>query len=144
VARDAEIRKSGSTAAEPGRRERIVILVLPLGGVVLPIVGWLIGVVLLWSSPVWTKREKTLATLLPPGGLAVVVYLAVKLNSQCTSTGGVGRPTVQHCVGAGTSFLETLALATYLLTGIGTPVVLALRAFWTRQGGNAHLAQHLT
>ena len=46
-----------------------VLALLPIGGVVLPIVGWIAGVILLWVSPAWTTRDKVIGTLLVPGGL---------------------------------------------------------------------------
>src|SRR3954452_7606151 len=44
--------------------------------VLLPVV-WVVGVVLLWRSPVWTTRDKLIGTLVVPGGLAYVNYVAV-------------------------------------------------------------------
>jgi len=44
-----------------------IFLVL-VGGVVLPILGWFIGVTLLWTSRAWTTRDKLVGTLLLPGG----------------------------------------------------------------------------
>jgi hypothetical protein len=49
-------------------REVAAILLLPFGGVVIPVAGWFIGLYLLWASPVWTRVEKTAATLVLPFG----------------------------------------------------------------------------
>ncbi len=65
---------------------------LLFGGFVF-LVGWLAGAVLLWNSTVWTTREKILATLIWPGGLAAVVYaggIAVVVGSPTACTGGSG------------------------------------------------------
>jgi hypothetical protein len=47
---------------EPKRRrgplEWAAIILLLVGGVVIPVVGWIIGVLLLWISQAWTIREK--------------------------------------------------------------------------------------
>jgi hypothetical protein len=52
----------------PGVREWLTIPLLLVGTLAFG-VGWIFGVVLLWSSPVWKVREKILATALFPGGL---------------------------------------------------------------------------
>lgn len=50
-------------------------IVLLVGGVLLPFLGWLVGIVLLWASHAWTLRDKLIGTLVIPGGLMVPVYL---------------------------------------------------------------------
>lgn len=37
--------------------EWIAVVLLLIGGVVVPVVGWFAGVVLLWTSSVWTVRD---------------------------------------------------------------------------------------
>lgn len=34
----------------------------------IPIIGWVVGIVLVWMSPGWSKVQKTTATLVWPGG----------------------------------------------------------------------------
>ena len=50
------------------RREDSVITWLLFGGLLVG-VGWLVGVNRLWRSPVWSRSEKLLGTLVVPGGL---------------------------------------------------------------------------
>ena len=45
-------------------------------GSVLFVIGWLVGVVLAWSSRRWTLGEKLVATLVFPGGPFAVLFLA--------------------------------------------------------------------
>ncbi|MGI8577682.1 MAG: hypothetical protein ACR2KG_07135 [Nocardioidaceae bacterium] len=59
-----------------GRDVAAVVLLL-VGGVVVPVVGWLVGAVMLWSSTAWCVKDKLIATLLVPGGLSTVVLLGV-------------------------------------------------------------------
>ncbi len=61
----------------PGALEFGALILLAIGGLVLPIIGWVIGVILLWISPAWTSGEKLLGTLVVPGGLAVPLFLGV-------------------------------------------------------------------
>ncbi len=59
------------------RRERtgwypvVTVLLLIIGGYVIPVLGWVLGVVMLWASDAWSAREKWLGTLAGP--LAVLV-----------------------------------------------------------------------
>jgi hypothetical protein len=58
-----------------GTLEIVTLILLLIGGVVLPVIGWVVGVVLLWTSNVWTAGEKLLGTLVVPGGLALPFFL---------------------------------------------------------------------
>ena len=78
---------SGTVAGQPvaaatqpsriGALEIAAVLFLLLGGIVIPFLGWAIGVVLLWLSPRWTTRDKLLGTLVWPGGLLTPALLLV-------------------------------------------------------------------
>jgi len=67
-------RLSSSETEKSGLHEALAIALLLFGGYLL-IIGWLIGVVLLWSSPAWRTRDKVLGTLIFPGGLLWPFYL---------------------------------------------------------------------
>lgn len=69
----------GITPAKTTWREIGALIFLSVGGLVLPVVGWFIGVVLLWVSDAWNTREKLLGTLFPPG-VAVILLLADAVN----------------------------------------------------------------
>jgi hypothetical protein len=55
-----------------GAVDRATLVLLALGGV-LPLVGWVATIWLLWSSRAWTHREKLAASLALPGGPWVAV-----------------------------------------------------------------------
>jgi uncharacterized membrane protein len=57
-----------------GALEVITLILLLIGGIVIPVIGWLVGAVLLWTSQVWTAREKLIGTLVVPGGLALPLF----------------------------------------------------------------------
>jgi len=61
------------------------VLLLTVGSII-PLLGWLIGVVLLWSSRRWTVVEKLLATLIVPGGPLAIALLAVAVPGQVCSS----------------------------------------------------------
>jgi hypothetical protein len=94
----------------------IAVLLLPVGGVV-PGLGWLIVMVLLWTSLRWTAREKLLATVAVPGG-PPVAYFAVE-----------GIASLQLSAAGKVPLL--VATVPLLLVPTGAAVYLAVRA-WRR------------
>lgn len=69
--------------------ELAAVLMLTLGSLI-PVVGWLVGVALLWSSRLLRVPEKVLGTLIIPGGpglLLVVGALASDSTTSCSSGG---------------------------------------------------------
>jgi len=71
IAAEAE---SGS-GERAGTREWLAIPLLLFGGFAL-MIGWCVGFALLWSSKIWTTRDKLIGTFVVPGGLATVFFLA--------------------------------------------------------------------
>jgi hypothetical protein len=126
IAADAEER-FGIRRRSSGLDVAALILLL-IGGVVVPILGWLVGVVLLWSSSVWTSREKLIGTLVVPGGLALPFFLTTYgttsetcgqvNNGPITCTGG---PSLAYQV-----LMVTLVIA-LVVVPIGTTIFLARR-----------------
>jgi uncharacterized membrane protein len=114
---------AGQPATQPGRAgalELAAVLFLLLGGIVIPVLGWFIGVVLLWMSPRWTAKDKLLGTLVWPGGLLAPALLVVAgaaagllatSVTTCTSSDPVAAPlgssqgtvaqTATHCTTSG-------------------------------------------
>jgi hypothetical protein len=82
---------AGASVGETARsfRDVATILLLLIGGVVVPVIGWLVGVALLWSSGSWTTGRKLLATLVWPGGLGLAFYLLAFPTSSSSSSGSV-------------------------------------------------------
>jgi hypothetical protein len=65
-------------ASRPGRvanRDLLAVVGLVVGSLVVPVIGWLAGLALLWISPTWTTGEKLLGTLVWPGGLLLPLAL---------------------------------------------------------------------
>ena len=60
------------------RGEVTALWLLLIGGIILPVLGWIIGVVILWASERWSRRDKLIGTFIVPGGLllpfAVLAY----------------------------------------------------------------------
>jgi hypothetical protein len=94
-------------------REKSTILLL-LFGAILWGFGWLVGVVLLWSSPRWRLRERLLGTLIWPGGM-LAVFLLVVLPGKTESCVSSSLDQVEHCTSRGWSLPGWLAIPTVLL-----------------------------
>jgi|SRR5271166_4328137 len=114
-----------------GTREWAAIFLLLFGAIAAG-VGWLVGVALLWSSRVWTTKDKLIGTLVLPGGLfasAVLVVLATAraYKEKCLHLGS----SLVHCTrlpSSGPSTLVSIGLILLALTPIATGVYLARRA----------------
>ena len=65
---------TGQAPARAGLNEWLAIPLLLAGGFIF-VIGWFVGVVLLWSSRIWTLRDKLIGTLVLPGGLATSAFI---------------------------------------------------------------------
>jgi hypothetical protein len=77
------------------------VILLPLGGFAFG-VGWLVGLILLWSSRLWTTRDKLIGTLIIPGGLAasLVALLTLGLLAGTSYSCGGGPTVIDPSTGA--------------------------------------------
>ena len=142
----------GIASSSVTRSDWLAVGLLLIGGF-LVVVGWFVGVVLLWSSRVWTVRDKVIGTLIVPGGLAASLFVTIDVvahessSSSCTS--GVGRLVVGgarqvtgRCTG-GSSGLHGGPLALLLACLIAAPIItsiyLARRLRRAGDGGAAHI-----
>ena len=56
----------------------VTALLLEFGGLLVPLAGWVAGIMLLWSSALWTRGEKLVATIVPPAvGILLFSSLAI-------------------------------------------------------------------
>jgi hypothetical protein len=107
-----------------GGLEVWALILIPIGGLVVPVIGWIVGVALLWASRVWTTRDKWIGTLIVPGGLAPAFYLTLFASyvevCRPTTVDGVSRTVctggppeaVQVLASVGTILLFVLPIAT--------------------------------
>jgi hypothetical protein len=110
-----------------GLHEWGAIILLLLGGFVLGI-GWIAGLILLWSSRAWTTRDKLIGTLFWPGGLLIAFYawMAFLIGTAEVCGGIAGQP--DQCSGGGGSVLPVVGLALAALVPFATAFYLAWRA----------------
>lgn len=107
-----------------GAQEWLAVMLLPLGGFLFG-VGWIAGVILLWTSRAWSTLDKVIGTVVIPGGLATVAslsarYLLREVDRPCPRSGPV-------CEDGGVD-LGFLALAVLAVMSIVTAIYLAKRA----------------
>ena len=144
----AEAGAGQAPAAQAGLLEWLAIPLLLIGGFIF-IVGWFVGVVLLWTSRIWTVRDKLIGTLVVPGGLATAVFLMTFATT--TTTGSVSMTTctgtatpvgphspkvgksVSHCVetgssGGGVNYFALALLVLLVVLPILTAIYLGRRA----------------
>jgi uncharacterized membrane protein len=96
-------------AARRGAREVLALLFLVTG---LPLVlGWLVGVGLLVSSPLWSPRQKLLGVLVWPGGVLAVAGLVAGFF--------LFLPSALHTAAMVFFVLAPLAVAAYLYREAG-------------------------
>jgi uncharacterized membrane protein len=74
----------------PGWMEIATLILLLIGGIVIPLFGWVIGVVLLWVSNAWNVRDKIIGTLVVPGGLGLSLFLLFYAASSSGEGGSLG------------------------------------------------------
>jgi len=118
-----------------GWSEIAAVILLLIGGLVLPVVGWFVGLVLLWASNAWNTRDKLIGTLVVPGGLALPLFLAFSVGGgssggkTCEIDPGTGQEL--NCTQFGTDssadIIGIAVLAVLLLAPIVTTAYLAYR-----------------
>jgi hypothetical protein len=80
--------RSGVVHRRGGWLEIFALVGLLVGGFVL-VIGWFVGLVLLWVSDAWTTREKLVGIFLVPGGLLpAFLMLSGALGGYSESCGG--------------------------------------------------------
>jgi uncharacterized membrane protein len=126
-------------ARRSGALDVAALILLLLGGVVIPVIGWLLGVALLWISSAWTARQKLLGTLVVPGGLALPVGLLViaTSGSSCIQEPISGAGVQPICTSGGNSgqIVGSIIVALLAAASIATIVYLG-----RRMGRNAEVA----
>jgi uncharacterized membrane protein len=105
--------RAGTGSTRPAGFEVAAVILLLAGGFAAG-VGWLAGLVMLWTSDAWSLRDKVLGTLVVPGGLAGALYL---LMFAYLGSGQVVicSPDENDCTGSATTFGDVLLLAGSML-----------------------------
>ena len=130
----AAARGERSETATAGERRRVGAV--EVFALLLTPFFWPAGVILLWISPAWSRRDKLIGTLLPPGGyLPLLMLPAVLLADGFTSTCGSSVDTQGHLASSCTGFatlpvwqqdLEQAAVVAAVLILLVLPILTAI------------------
>jgi hypothetical protein len=123
IAAEAHRRFGKLVRPTAGAREVAAVIFLGLG-LLLPVLGWFVGVVLLWTSDAWSRRDKVIGTVLTSGGSLGFVLLGASIGGHLYVNG--------HEVGGSQSWVVTdlvpaLAAFAVLVLPIATAVYLLVR-----------------
>lgn len=141
LAEDAGAQPSAGSAAAPAGAARrpgtglalAAVLLLTVGSLI-PVVGWAVGVALLWASRLWRPSEKLLGTLVVPGGPGLFFWFGTLFAVRtCAATAtGSASGTVEEsttCTVAGLPpWLGTSLFAAGLVAPFVVGAVLYMRA----------------
>jgi uncharacterized membrane protein len=129
IAAEARAEDAASATAEPGAaapkptpaasgdaRWYVVLaaLLIAVGGVVVPVIGWIVGIALVWLSRTWHTSEKWVATL--TGFAAVGLAVLINLVTLGLRPGGL------------------VGMHSILLVGILGNVIVGIWLLWRAQG----------
>jgi Protein of unknown function (DUF1700) len=123
----------GMAPRKVGWKEVGALVLLPIGGVLIPVLGWIVGIVLLWVSDAWSTRDKLVGTLVVPGGLLVPVWLGLvtsESGSCIEMSSGPGPRTARTCLedgAGGIDILKIAVIAMLVLAPLATTAYLARR-----------------
>lgn len=108
---------AASGSATPGGPRWYTVLaslLVALGGVLIPVLGWVMGLAMVWLSKTWHRWEKWVATLLPPvvAAFAIAPGLVSSAVSGAQAEGGAGavNPLLPSVYSVWSSVLLVLAL----------------------------------
>jgi hypothetical protein len=127
---------TGTAAAQrasAGGHEVAAVVLLLIGGLLAGI-GWLVGVLLLWTSPRWRLGDKVLGTLIWPGGIAaalagpaVLFVRQIKTGPVCTTVSSQQLCPTSAPTLALPGWLFVLLLVVGAFLAVGGPVWMATR-----------------
>jgi len=128
-----DIAATGSVRRPLGVREIAAVVLLLIGGFIF-LVGWVVGLILLWASPRWRWPDKLLGTLVWPFGYAGVLYglLAGAFTNAANNDGpfcGYGCTSTSQGGGL-PQWLGVLILVAVFVAPIAMATWLVLRARW--------------
>jgi len=133
----------GVPRRESGILEVFALIGLLVGGLIIPVVGWFVGVALLWGSRAWTTREKLLGTLVVPGGLATSFFLLFYGVSSSGCSGEISPVTHQpvgSCEDETSAVWSVVAVSVVILLVVAPVVTTAYLALRLRRPVRSRVA----
>jgi hypothetical protein len=125
--------RPGKPSGGAGWKEIVALILLPIGGIIVPILGWIAGAVLLWVSDAWNTKDKLIGTLLFPGGLLIPTALLF-MAGESSGCGSVVNPQLQPQQGVpscpptdGVGVWEIVVMAALVIVPLAVIAYLARR-----------------
>ena len=106
----------------------LTIVLLAIGGFIVPVLGWLVGLVMLWYSRTWVLRDKIIGTLLLPVVAAIVVGISWVVRVTTPATVVDGEEAINPLIPAAYDITHSSILATVFIVPVITTIYLAVRA----------------
>jgi hypothetical protein len=126
----AEARERFGLPAEPARPATPWLEIIALVLLVIPFLGWLVGVVLVWVSRRWTIRDKVIGTLggmsWVVAGLGTIMVRAVNIPSSAMGSGTPVGPAGQ-IESTDPSVVEVILFVAPFVLPIAAAIYLAVR-----------------
>lgn len=119
----------GTVRRRPVALDYLAVGLLLIGGLVLPVVGWFLGLALLLSSPSWTRADKVWGALVVPGGLAPAVFSlfgAIPAGRVCSGFTDSTGQLVETCSGGPSVGVQVLLWLLFAFLVIG-PMATSVR-----------------
>lgn len=126
--------------AKPSGKDLLGIGLILIGGVIVPIIGWIAGVILVLRSRTWATRDKLVAFALVPGGLFLPVLISEMswgASGSCTGHGGPGVAATTVCSGGAGAGHGTLGL---IIVAVLAAAALVGPGWLLRQARRPHAA----
>ncbi|HEV2890757.1 MAG TPA: hypothetical protein VGX28_10315 [Frankiaceae bacterium] len=117
----AALAEAGVVAQPKPVMEWWAVFLVSAGSVLLPVLGWLAGISMVWSSRIWQRRLKVAATLMFPlgfGGVFVLWRLYDGLGEDCVYSPHMGVCTAR--------WVSNPALVAFFVYGVLSPFVSTL------------------
>jgi len=100
IAAEARSEAAGSSLVEPVDTTELeprwipvlAALLVAFGGVIVPVVGWLVGIAMVWMSKTWRARDKWIATLTPFVAVCMFALVFALIGSASGPSSGPGMP----------------------------------------------------
>jgi uncharacterized membrane protein len=116
--------RSGLVSRRAGPVEIAALIGLLIGGFVF-VIGWFVGLVLLWVSEAWSLREKLVGTLLVPGGLLPALLILTGAvggySETCGSEGDLVTGEISTVCTGGPSLAARIAWAVVFIVCVVGP-----------------------
>jgi hypothetical protein len=101
-------------------------------GFVVSGLGWIAGVLILWTSPTWSRRDKLIATIVPPVGLVALFFGLVATLRAAAGCSGPATLASTTCTTKGFTLPLTVAIL-LVVVGLAAHLLPPIQLMRTRR-----------